>query len=179
MFKVSFFIREKEQELFPMLEPLNFTIHRDHKVVYQGEKYRFIIQPFSVVGRESQGYRAYYNGNPDSFQYLFDHALGCFSPTISGVEYTFHTDKSQSELVKTAVKAKYKKGSVYGLFENQGIGIVIMPTGQVILQVKNRLIKRADLARVMYEIKSVVDMFNPQDFNLFSFMEKEEGVQVS
>lgn len=180
MFKVSFFIKEKEQELFPLLQPLRFSVNREHKAIWNERGSEFVIQPFSGVGRESQGYRAYFNGTPEAFQYLFDFALSCFSPTISGIEYHLTTDKSQAELIRLAERSRCKKGGMYGLYHHNGVWIAILPNNRVTLQIRNRKVKQADLARVMQEIESVVDIFSPQEFNLFSFEKySEEGAYVS
>lgn len=176
MFKVSFFIKEKEQELFPLLQPLRFSINRDHKVVWRYKGSEFVIQPFSVVGRESQGYRAYFKGSPEAFQYLFDFALGCFSPKINGIEYVYSSDQKQTELVKIAENNSLRRESIYGLYRQGRIGIVILPNGRMTFQIRNCKIRQSELASVFNEIESVVQLFKPQDFNLFSFTtNNEEG----
>lgn len=181
MIKLSFFIKEKEHELFPQLEPLRFSVHRDHKIVWKSEDASLIIQPFSVVGRESQGYRAYFKGNPETLQYLFNNFISCFSPEISGIEYILDTSKGQHECVTIAERNRLKKGAMYSLYEHNKVMIVILPDGRITFQIRNRKIKQSELAKVLKEINSVVDIFRPQEFNLFSYLgsNSEEGATAS
>lgn len=181
MFSISFFIKERPEELFPLLEPLRFSTIKNQAIwSAENRKVKFIIQPFYIVGREAQGYRAYYNGSSESLQYLFDLSLSRFSPKISGVDYTYEANKSQRELITKANQSCLGKGSIPGLYRKDKIMIVILPDGTIKFQIRNHKIRACDLARVTKEIQSVVELFQPQSMDLFSFTENdEEEVYVS
>lgn len=168
------------QVLHHLLKPLQFSLRRDNRLIWTEGKTEFIIEPFSTSGRESQGYRIYFNGTPEAGQFLFDRSIGCFSPTISGIEFTLTTNEKQSTLIKKAERARFTRGSLSGLYDYKGVVICIFPSGEVSLQIRNRKFKTSGLSGVMKEIEHVVTILQPQEFNLFSFIENtEEGVFAS
>ena len=85
------------------------------------------------------GYRVLFTGSEESCQYLFDQSMARFSPSISGIEWVQQTELSQIELIKRAEKAGYQRGSLYVLYEHDGIGLVLLPNGDINIQIRNRL----------------------------------------
>lgn len=85
------------------------------------------------------GYRVLFTGSEESCQYLFDQSMARFSPSISGIEWVHQTELSQIELIKRAEKAGYQRGSLYVLYEHDGIGLVLLPNGDINIQIRNRL----------------------------------------
>lgn len=178
MFKVTFFIKEERHELYSLIKPLHFVLNKDNQLVWRTEHTYFIIEPFSTEGRESHGYRVYYNGSPEAGQYLFDRFLGCFSPSITGVEYKLETQEKQNALVKKSEQVGYLKGSMYGLYQYKGKSICIFPTGDIQVQIRNRKFRLSDLASVMKEVEDVVCVYRPQEINLFSFVDTSMEEEV-
>lgn len=176
-YRITCFIKEDPAALFPLLIPFHFKWGERNSIVWEKEGTRFQIIPFSTRGTDSMGYRLIFTGNPDTFVYLADQFLGAFSPEYSGIEWIFESEKSQEELVRLAEKAKYTRCSMYGLYEYNKIGIVLLKNGDINLQIRNRNINSRNLASFMYDIESVANAFQPKKIDLFSFL--NEGVEAS
>lgn len=173
MYKVTCFIQEEKHQLFPLLTPLGFSVVQDH-LIWQNEKSRCIIKPFSIRGRNTQGYRIYFYGSPEFGEYFFQRAMGCFEPTISGVEYLLQTQESQRSLINTAEKIGLTRGCLYGIYKFEQVGIVILPNGEINFQIRGRKFSYMKLACELKEIEQAVYVFKPQTFNLFSISEGDE-----
>ncbi|WP_028393919.1 hypothetical protein [Bacillus cihuensis] len=172
MFRVTCFVKEKPATLLPLFLPLRFVWTKKNGVVWKNENVEFRIQPFTSEGRESHGYRIFFCGNPEAFQYLFDLSIGQFSPTITGVEYTGESEESQNSLVRLAEKNGFSRGSLYGIYEHKGIGVVLLPSGEFNLQIRNRKLTCSSIKNVMNNIEEVAEVFRPDHYDLFSFLEE-------
>ncbi|MEK3977336.1 hypothetical protein MKZ20_21775 [Psychrobacillus sp. FSL K6-2684] len=175
-YRVTCFMEKEPSEIFPLLLPLHFKWAERESIVWEKNGIRLQIIPFSSKGSDSMGYRILYHGNPDTFVKLMDHFLGGFTPFFSGIEWINQTKNSQESLVKLAEEERYERCSMYGLYEHKGVGIVLMPSGEVNLQVRNRKINSFNLSKLMYCIESVAAAFQPKAVDLFSFLEKEQEV---
>ena len=177
MYKITCFLKEEQEDLLAILRPLQFTVDRNKKLIWDNGLTHFIIEPFSSRGRETQGYRIYFNGTPESYQYLFDRFLGYFSPSISGIEFKMSTGEKQEFLISKSEKAGFTRGGMYGIYTFKGVGIVIFPNGEINLQIRNRKFQMSQIAIFAKEIENVVKVFQPQNFNLFSFeqISEQEG----
>jgi len=138
VYRLTCFIKEEPHVLFPLLLPLRFKWSNRESITWSDEVTEFKIIPFATKGRETMGYRIHFKGTPDACQYLMDQFLSSFNPTISGIEWVHESDKNQSELIKAAERSNYLRGSLYGLFEHKGIGIVVLPTNDIHLQIRNQ-----------------------------------------
>lgn len=171
-YRVTLFIKEEPSVLFPMLLPFHFKWSKQNSILWENEGTKFQIIPFTSKGTDTMGYRIIFTGNPDSFVYLADQFLGCFSPTYSGIEWEFQSGKSQEELVKQAEKSKFQRCSMYGLYEQDKIGIVLMKNGDINLQIRNRSITSRNVGSFMYDIETIASVFLPKKtLDIFSFMD--------
>lgn len=168
-------MKEESNILFPLLLPLNFKWTKRQTVIWEDGSTSFEVAPFKVNGRESYGYRVLYSGSSEVFQYLFDRFLGCFKPTISGIELVWQSDQSQNDLISKAEK-HYKRGSMFGLYEDGEVGIILMPTSEVNLQVRNQAITGRNIRKFMNRMDCVATTFRRNPVDLFSFMEGVEYV---
>lgn len=125
------------------------------------------------------GYRVLFTGSVESCQYLFDQSMARFSPSISGIEWVHQTELSQIELIKRAEKAGYQRGSLYGLYEHDGIGLELLPNGDINIQIRNRFIQAKQLYRLMARIEEVAAPFLPKPYDLFNMDGVQEGMFVS
>lgn len=179
-FRLVCFLKEEPETLFPLLMPLRFYKHRDGSLCWQQEGVEFSIHPFATRGRESMGYRVYYNGTPEGCQFLMDQTLARFDVSISGIEWIHQTEMSQRELIQLAEKGRMKRGSMPGFYEVGEIGVVLMPDSTIHLQIRNRIIPIGRLAQLLQSINEVAEMFRQDTFDLFSLAEYEErGAWVS
>lgn len=137
-FKVTCFFREEPERLFTILSAKHFQRRNKDTVIWTHRKNTLEIVPFSHRGRETNGYRCYFEGNTEVFQYAFDNLSANLQPTITGIECTIETGKPQQELVRLAEKAGYHRCSMYGLYEKDGVGIVLLKNGEVNFQLRNR-----------------------------------------
>lgn len=176
-YRLTFFIKEEPALLFPLLLPFHFKWAEQNSIRWENEGTRFQIIPFTSKGTDMMGYRVLYTGNPDSFVYLADQFLGSFSPTYSGIEWMYESGQTQDELVRIAEKYKFTRCSMYGLYEQDKIGIVLLKNGEINLQIRNRSITSRNIASFMYEIEMVSRAFQPKEIDLFSFM--DERVEAS
>lgn len=178
-YKIVCFLREEPNILFPLLLPLRFQWSEKQTLTWQDEFCHFRIVPFSSAGRESMGYRVLFTGSVESCQYLFDQSLSRFSPSINGIEWVHQTGLRQSELIVRAEKAGYQRGTLYGLYEHEGIGLVLLPNGEINIQIRNRFIQAKQLYKLMARIEEVAAPFFPKPFDLFNMDGVQEGVFVS
>ncbi|MDX1807713.1 MAG: hypothetical protein R3267_11870 [Paenisporosarcina sp.] len=178
-FKIVCFIKEEPTILFPLLLPFRFQWSDKQTLTWQDEFCHFRIVPFSSVGRESMGYRVVFTGSVESCQYLFDQSLSRFSPSISGIEWTHQTGLTQSQLVNRAEKAGYTRGSLLGLYEHKGIGIVLLPNGDINIQIRNRHIQAKNLYKLMGDMETAAAPFLPKPFDLFNLDGVRDEVYVS
>ncbi|MEK5209641.1 hypothetical protein [Psychrobacillus sp. FSL H8-0510] len=176
-YSVTCFMKEDPSELFPLLLPLHFKHAEKQSLLWRHEQTTFQIVPFSTRGTESRGYRLLFSGSPDSFRYIIDQFLGAFEPSFSGIEWIYQTDFSQNELVKLAEKQGYTRCSMFGLYEQEKVGIVLMQSGVVNCQVRNHGITNRNIASYMQKIEDVSATFQPKTHDLFSY--HEEGMKVS
>ena len=176
-YRITCFLPEEPAVLFPLLLPFHFRWGERNSLVWENEGTRFQLIPFSTKGTDSMGYRLMFTGNPDTFVYLADQFLGTFSPEYSGIEWMLESGKTQEELVKLAEKATYTRCSMYGLYEHNKVGIVLLKNGDINLQIRNRNINSRNLASYMYDIESIASAFLPKKMDLFSFL--GEGVEAS
>lgn len=172
-YRLTFFIKEEPTLLFPLLLPFHFKWAEQNSIRWENEGTRFQIVPFSSKGTENMGYRILFTGNPDTFVYLADQFLGSFIPVYSGIEWMYKSGQTQEELVKLAEKNKYTRCSMYGLYEQNKVGIVLLKSGDINLQIRNRSITSRNLASFMYDMETVATAFQPKKFDLFSYLEKE------
>lgn len=178
LYKITCFIQHEPKTLFPLLNPLGFIRSRENTLVWRNGQHCFTIAPFSSKGRESQGYRVYFNGSPEAGQYLFEQTIGRYSPRIRGVEYQTSLGKTQHEMVNIADRL-FKRGCMYGVYEtNNRIGIIVLPNGDIVIQLRNIPIKVHKLTDYMREIEQILDKIRPDTFDLFSYLEEETGVVV-
>lgn len=176
MYKLTCFMKEDHNILFPMLLPLRFKWSERQSVVWEdGENY-FRIVPFAVNGRETKGYRIYFKGSSESFRYLINQFLGCFKPTISAIEWISNTDKSQSELIRLAKQKRYLPCSMYGIYEHDGVGIVLMPNSEIHLQIRNQPITFRNLPHFLEKLNGISSSFTETPYDLFSFAKGAEIV---
>lgn len=176
-FRLTFFTKEEPAVLFPLLLPYHFKWGKQNSIIWEKEGTCFQIIPFSSRGTESMGYRILYTGNPDTFVYLADQFLGSFEPSYSAIEWMYESGHAQEELVKLAEKNKYTRCSMYGLYEQNKVGIVLMKNGDINLQIRNRSITSRNLANFMYDMETVALAFQPKKIDLFSYL--DEGVEAS
>lgn len=172
-YRITCFLKEEPAVLFPMLLPFHFKWGERNSIVWERENVRFQLIPFSSKGTESMGYRIMFNGNPDTFVYLADQFLGSFAPTYSGIEWIYQSEKTQDEAVKIAEKHKFQRCSMYGLYEHNKVGIVLMKTGDINLQIRNLALNSRNLSSYMYEIEHVASSFLPKVPDLFSILDEE------
>lgn len=159
-----------------MLTPIGFKKTNDDRMYWENQLYRCIVEPFSVQGYNEQGYRVYIKGNRDFAEYIFDRSFGCFSPVIRGVEFVYSTERTQETNIETATKLNFKTGALRGIFKYKDVGIVMLPNGEVNIQIRNKQSLSLGLANVMKKIDEVVHLLQPTSFNLFSFLEEEQEV---
>lgn len=175
VFKLSCFMKEEPAILFPLLLPMHFKWSDNHSITWKNEGTEFTIIPFSTRGREIVGYRIVFTGTPEAFDYLLDQFLSRFKPLISGIEWIHSSDKSQSELIRLAENSPYLRCSQYGLYEHKGIGIVLLPSSEINLQIRNQSITTRNVLQHMRAIEETASVFLPKTIDLFSFA---EGVEV-
>lgn len=179
-FRLVCFLKEEPEELFPLLMPLRFQRHRDGSLKWQQENSDFSIHPFATRGRESMGYRVYYNGTPEGCQFLMNQTLARFDVTVSGIEWIHDTGMTQKELIRLAETNQLERGSMLGFYERNGIGIVLMPDGTIHLQIRNRPIPLVRLAQLLQSISEVAELFKQDTYDLFSVAaQAEQGAWVS
>lgn len=138
IFKVTCFFKEPKERLFEILESKHFVRTLQGTVVWTHRKDKLEIVPFSSPGRETNGYRFYFEGNTEVFQFVFDNLAANLSPTITGVEFTLSTVLNQTQLINLAKQTRYKECSLPGLYEQEGVGIVCMKNGEINFQMRNR-----------------------------------------
>lgn len=168
-YRITCFLREEPSVLFPMLLPMNFHWTERHSITWSSEGLYFKIVPFLIAGREKSGYRIHFNGRPDEFQYLLDQFLGNFQLKFSGIEWVHESEKSQDELIRLAERHKFKRSSIRGIFENEQVGVVLLPTNAVHLQVRNQEITLRNLTAHMQLIDQTAAAFLERPLDLFSF----------
>lgn len=175
VFKLSCFMKDEPAVLFPLLLPLRFKRSENQSITWQDGGTEFTIIPFSSRGREIVGYRIVFKGTPEAFDYLLDQFLSRFKPLISGIEWIHSSGKSQSELVRLAEKSPYLRCSQYGLYEHRGIGIVLLPNGEINLQIRNQSITTRNVLQHMQTLEETAAVFLPKPIDLFSFAEGVEA----
>ncbi len=57
---------------------------------------------------------------------------------ITGVECTISSSLKQQQLIQLAKETRYKDCSMPGLYEMEGVGIVLLKNGEVNFQMRNR-----------------------------------------
>jgi len=162
--------------LFPLLIPLRFKWSDRNSIIWKNEDTEFKIIPFASKGREKMGYRIEFKGSPESCQYLMDQFLSRFNPQISCIEWVHESDMPQKELVKLAEKSKYQRGSLYGIYDHDGIGVVLLHSNTVHLQVRDHSLTTRSLLRFMQSIEVTASVFLEKPIDLFSFAEEGEFV---
>lgn len=167
-------MKEGPNVLFPMLLPFQFTWSKGEAVIWKDGQCSFEIVSFSVRGRETNGYRILYKGAAESFPKLLNKFLGTFELSFSGIEWVADTEHSQSELIRLAEQNQFTYCSMYGLYEYQDVGIVLMPNSQVHLQIRNQRITSRNVLAHMQKIEGISTRFSRQPLDLFSVMEGVE-----
>lgn len=172
-FKVTCFLDEEANILFPMLLPLRFHWTSQNSVVWENETTRFEIVPFTRNGREKKGYRIHFKGSPEAFQYLFNQSIARFNPIITAIEWTHVSEKSQSHLVGIAEQNNYRRCTQYGLYEKENVSIVLLPTNEIHLQYRERKIYSSQVSNLMEKLEKTAAVFMESPMNLFSLFEGE------
>ena len=80
-----------------------------------------------------------FQGNSEVFQFLLNNLAGTIDPTITGIESTISTGLNQEQLINLAKRTKYRKCSMRGLYEQESVGIVLLKSGEVNFQIRNRI----------------------------------------
>lgn len=137
-FKVTCFFKEPTERLFEILETKHFTRTRQNTVIWSHRNNTLEIVPFSSPGRETNGYRFYYEGSSEVFQFVFNNLAGKLEPAITGIESTITSGLTQKQLIGLAKQTRYRECSMIGLYEMEGVGIVFMKNGDVNFQIRNR-----------------------------------------
>ena len=179
MYKITCFIPQDKAELYRLLTPIGFKKTNDDRMYWENQLYSCVIEHFSVQGYNEQGYRVYIKGNRDFAEYIFVRSFGCFSPVIRGVEFIYSTNQTQEKNIETAAKLNLKTGALYGIFKYKDVGIVMLPNGEVNIQIRSKQSLSLGLVNVMKKIDEAVQfLFKPTTFNLFSFLEEEQEEYV-
>lgn len=137
-FKVTCFFKEPTERLFQILESKHLVRTRNNSVIWSHRNNSLEIVPFSSLGRETNGYRFYYEGSSEVFQFVFNNLAEKLEPTITGIESTIASNLTQVQLINLAKQTNYRECSMKGLYEMEGVGIVIMKNGEINFQIRNR-----------------------------------------
>lgn len=156
-FKVTCFFKETTERLFQILEAKHFVRTLDQSIVWTHKNNRLEIVPFSAPGRETNGYRFYYEGSSEVFQFVFNNLAGKLEPTITGVESTITSALNQKQLINLAKQTRYRDCSMPGLYELEGVGIVLMKNGEINFQLRNRHFTIGRLHEAVMKINRVAD----------------------
>ncbi len=172
LYRITCFMKEGPTKLFPMLLPLQFTWTERQSITWSSEKLFFKIVPFASAGREKSGYRIHFNGNPEELQYLMDQFLSTFQPEFTGIEWVHESDKSQTELIRLADRNHFTRSSIRGIYEREQVGVVLLPSNTVHLQIRNHSITLRNLSEHMRAIEITAQTFLEKPVDLFSFAEE-------
>ncbi|MEK5071775.1 hypothetical protein [Sporosarcina sp. FSL K6-1508] len=174
MYRLTCFIQEEPHVLFPLLLPLRFKWTERQSITWTDGVTEFKIVPFASKGRGTMGYRIHFKGTPDACQYLMDQFLNRFNPLINGIEWIHKSEKTQSELIRIAEQSHYSRCSLHGIYENKEIGIVILPTNDIHLQIRGQKILVRNVSKFMRDMESTGAVFLDKPIDLFSFAEEAE-----
>lgn len=167
-FKVTCFFKEPTERLFQILESKHFVRTRNNSVIWSHRNNSLEIVPFSSPGRETNGYRFYYEGSSGVFQFVFDNLAEKLEPTITGIESTISSTLTQSQLINLAKQTNYRECSMKGLYESEGVGIVIMKNSEINFQIRNR---HFTIGR-MHEIVGLINRVAAPILNILPVAEK-------
>ena len=174
-YKVTCFLKESPSVLLPSLLPFHFNWTRRESIIWADTTSTLEIVPFSVNGRESYGYRIYYGGKgaaAGSLSRLLERFLGMYEITYSALEWIAETSYSQSKLIQLAEDASFEKTSMFGLYEHNNVGVVLLPSQQIHLQVRNQRITNRNFRQHMDRIITTQKAFQSEPLDLFSFLEE-------
>lgn len=167
-FKITCFFKEPTERLFQILETKHFVRTLNNSVVWSHRNNTLEIIPFSSPGRETNGYRFYYEGSSEVFQFVFNNLAGNLEPTITGIESTITSSLNQKQLINLAKQTRYRDCSMPGLYELEGVGIVLMKNGEVNFQLRNLHFTIGRLHEAVSKINRIAD----QMLNLLPAAEK-------
>lgn len=156
-FKVTCFFNEPTERLFQILEKKHFTRTGSNTLQWSHKKNSLEIVPFSSPGRETSGYRFYYEGCSEVFEFVFNNLAGKLDPMITGVECTISSSLKQQQLIQLAKKTRYRDCSMPGLYEMEGVGIVLLKTGEINFQMRNRRFTIGSLHDSITKINRIAD----------------------
>lgn len=172
VYKITCLIEEEPAVLFPLLLPMQFKLSKNNSITWQNEKTSFEITPFTSRGRGVFGYHITFIGNPESCRYLMDQFLSPFKPLISGIEWIHQSIKTQSDLIRLSEQHRFLKCSHRGLYEKNGVGVVLLPNAEIHLQIRCRKISVSNLPNILLEITDIASVYQEKPVDLFSFNEE-------
>ena len=173
VFKVTCFMDEEPNILFPLLLPLRFTWLGNQSIVWKNESTEFLIVPFSRNGREMKGYRIHFKGSPEAFHYLFDQSVARFNPIITAIEWVHVSNKTQNQLVGIAEQHDYRRCTQYGLYEKKDVSVILLPSSEIHLQYRDKRIHCSQVPRLMEKMQNIASIFMEKPMGLFAYSEDE------
>lgn len=173
MYKLTFFVDRPPNELEQLLKPLGF-FNQKGSFCWKKDTHFFEVIPLKAhdVRSRFQGYRLRFNMSVNGAIHLFQLCFGLFQIRVSGVEYELYRNKTKDEWMKQLDNTPgIKKTATIGIYEKSQVGIVVVRDGYINLQVRPSKPKGTiHFKQSLYEIEKVLDLVNPVDYDLFSFI---------
>lgn len=176
MFKLTFFLDKKPQELRKLIEPIGFRSNAKGELTWKREEFFFTLIPFSEKARgyDVCGYRAHFNTSPEGTIHL----LKIFAPyhaTYQGLEYSLNATRTKKEWINYFLKSNdFQVEDKRGIFRKNRIGIIVLGDDNVVLQVRpDRPKGTIPLAYALHDIQDMVEDIHPKKYDLFSMLEEQ------
>jgi hypothetical protein len=174
MFKLTCFAPIEPAKLEQLLKGIHFKPVKNGLEWYMDGTI-FRIEPFQNQPRESRkGYRIYFNGDIHGGTYLFDISLGCLGAEVTGIEYLLEHQNMQNEdwMKDLRKRASYKLADNRGIFNKQGVGVIVM-NNSITLQLRSNKNKKLKIVECLEKISVIRNELMPIDNDLFSFSKEE------
>lgn len=169
-FNLTFFCKKQTKELTNALLPLGFRVNKDGSISWISQyKTVFSILPFKHQNPDLAGYILHCEGDYKTLLQLINHTLVQFSPEFVNVEMRLNEGLSQNDNIRVAQQKGFKAESMLGIYTSNNIGIILLPDGTTVLQVRTKNIPINKLDIVVSSIEQLATYFKKEEaYDLFT-----------
>ncbi|MCM3317984.1 hypothetical protein M3603_15300 [Rummeliibacillus stabekisii] len=169
-YHLTFFCKMQTKELINALLPLGFKLNKDNSITWiSSYKTIFTIMPFKNQSPDLAGYILHFEGDSKSLVQLINHTLLQLSPSFVNIEMSIKEGFSQKENIEIARQQDYKAESVYGIYTSDKFGIILLPDGTTVIQIRTKNLKVNHLSGIISSINNIAAHFKKEEvIDLFS-----------